>query len=174
MCTFPHAPDLASASQSGDGNVWSSLFDEPLDSQDVFDPSTGLPLVNHPPTLPPMGGGAGVGSVDQWVLDETKKLDAQQKIQQQKLLDLQQVCVCACLLVHTGCMHMYMYIHCVSHHVASMCVEHSVSHASCGVCLGVVWCGVGDQAIPYHHSMFTFEDQVMFVCVCACQGLSLP
>ena len=53
--------------------------------------------MGHPATpLSPMGSG-GLGSVphmDGWVLEETKKLEAQQRIQQRKLLDLKQVCAC--------------------------------------------------------------------------------
>ena len=72
---------------------WTSLFD------DVLDPSTGLPLMGHPvPPLSPLGSGlsgpgGGVPPMDSWVLEETKKLEAQQRIQQRKLLDLKQVCL---------------------------------------------------------------------------------
>ena len=72
-------------------NEWTSLFD------DVLDPSTGLPLMTHPcsavPPLSPLGAGMSttVPPMDSWVLEETKKLEAQQRIQQRKLLDLKQV-----------------------------------------------------------------------------------
>ena len=75
---------------------WSSLFD------DVLDPSTGLPLMGHPvPPLSPLGSSLSptVPHVDSWVLEETKKLEAQQRIQQRKLLDLKQVCINVCVFV---------------------------------------------------------------------------
>jgi hypothetical protein len=72
-------------------NEWTSLFD------DVLDPSTGLPLMGHPgvPPLSPLGTGMTptVPPMDSWVLEETKKLEAQQRIQQRKLLDLKQTLI---------------------------------------------------------------------------------
>ncbi|CAI8050918.1 Sterol regulatory element-binding protein 2 [Geodia barretti] len=69
-------------------NEWTSLFD------DVLDPSTGLPLMGHPsvPPLSPLGAPA-VSPMDSWVLEETKKLEAQQRVQQRKLLDLKQTLI---------------------------------------------------------------------------------
>ena len=86
--------ELAGSSSKlpADHSEWTSLFD------DVLDPSTGIPLMGHPVTpLSPMGTGApgGMPNVDGWVLEETKKLEAQQRIQQRKLLDLKQVCMCS-------------------------------------------------------------------------------
>ena len=55
--------------------------------------------MGHPATpLSPMGTGGlgGVPHMDGWVLEETKKLEAQQRIQHRKLLDLKQVCACVC------------------------------------------------------------------------------
>ena len=48
--------------------------------------------------LSPLGTGlpTSVPHMDGWVLEETKKLEAQQRLQQRKLLDLKQVCVCVC------------------------------------------------------------------------------
>ena len=56
--------------------------------------------MGHPATpLSPMGTGGlgGVPHMDGWVLEETKKLEAQQRIQHRKLLDLKQVCACVCV-----------------------------------------------------------------------------
>lgn len=65
---------------------------------DVLDPSTGLPMMSGGHTVPPLsplGGGLTPGAsapyTDNWVLEETKKLEAQQRMQQRKLLDLKQV-----------------------------------------------------------------------------------
>lgn len=75
--------------QPTDHTEWTSLFD------DVLDPSTGLPLMSHTvsPLSPTLSTGvvSSVPHMDGWVLEETKKLEAQQRIQQRKLLDLKQV-----------------------------------------------------------------------------------
>ena len=81
--------------QPTEHSEWSTLFD------DVLDTTTGLPLMGPPVTpLSPVGTGLPVGmsNMDGWVLEETKKLEAQQRIQQRKLLDLKQVCVCMCVV----------------------------------------------------------------------------
>ena len=62
--------------------------------------------MGHPVTpLSPVGTGLPVGmsNMDGWVLEETKKLEAQQRIQQRKLLDLKQVCVCVCVCTSCIC-----------------------------------------------------------------------
>ena len=90
-----HTELAGGTEQPSDPTEWNSLF------EDVLDPSTGLPLMSHSsmnlPSASSSVGGPGMGGMskmDSWVLEETKKLEAQQRIQQQKLLDLKQVCVC--------------------------------------------------------------------------------
>ena len=127
---------------------------------ELFDPTTGLPLGNHMQVMPPLTTVAGgVGSVDQWVMDETKKLDAQQKIQQQKLLDLQQVSECGCGCVD-GCRWVGECVVCVGVGVGvggCRCVDGCGWVGECVVCAGVgVWmdgCGWVSECV-----------------VCACGG----
>lgn len=99
-----------------DGSEWSTLFTATdLEGLDVLDPSTGAPaggggvsngLTDHPsfvPGLTPVtSSGFNGGHVElqqnnsnvtdsNWLVEQSQKLERQQQLQQQKLLELEQV-----------------------------------------------------------------------------------
>ena len=98
---------LVESDQGDRGNAdWNSLFSGELDGLDFLDPSTGMPTAVMP-ELPSANVGIGdsVGnrgnqplSLDSnnsaWLFEQTQKLEKQQQLQQQRLFELQQVCVC--------------------------------------------------------------------------------
>ena len=109
--------------QPAEHSEWTSLFD------DVLDPSTGLPLMGQP--VMPLSPRVPVG-MDGWVLEETKKLEAQQRIQQRKLLDLKQVCLCMYVCIYV-CAYVCLYA-CVCVSVSGLCEMYAFETGVC-VCV---------------------------------------
>ena len=77
--------------------------------------------MGHPsvPPLSPLGAPA-VSPMDSWVLEETKKLEAQQRVQQRKLLDLKQVRLGFSPVVPLAC----FFLDCKSVFVLLLCLVH--------------------------------------------------
>ena len=86
-----------------DSNEWTTLFNGQLDERNVLDPMIG---VQHAEMSPKGGSNRPYcttvtsgqqqhhqrpAHIDRWLVEETHKLERQQRLQQQKLLELQQV-----------------------------------------------------------------------------------
>lgn len=79
-----------------DSNEWTTIFK--LDDVGLLDPMTGIQNTEVSGGISHSYGSSMVSGqqqqpapIDRWLVEETQKLERQQRIQQQKLLELQQV-----------------------------------------------------------------------------------
>lgn len=91
-----------------DSNEWSTLFNGQLDDGNMLDPMMGVQHAENsrkvgasPPYCTSIGSGQQPPALDRWLVEETHKLERQQRLQQQKLLELQQVMLSSCVRATT-------------------------------------------------------------------------